>query len=253
MIITENQLRSLIREVIKEGKVVSNSLNEGYTDLDYMMLEEGIKDIPIVKTAIGMFGIAAISALMTMQGGFEIVKTMVHDNSNNASIESPLNVNNTNTLNLDSDNSNNDFGSIANDLIKNLASKEINMLTSDEHDLDTLRKNCANIIIENIPEGDALEPDMEIIGNKIKEAIASWSNVNQKLVSKSDIKLFKETMISLSGHVANNYDITYKPGSKKIDEIQILRGGLGLDANEIMISMFGYYGKYFGNINVLYM
>ena len=243
MIITENQLRSLIREVIKEGKVVSNSLNEGYTDLDCMMLEEGIKDIPIVKTAIGMFGIAAISALMSMQGGFEIVKTMVHDNSNNASIESPLNVNNTND----------DFGSIANDLIKNLASKEINMLTSDEHDLDTLRKNCANIIIENIPEENASRPDMKIIENKIKEAVASWSNVNQKLVSKSDIELFKETMLSLGGHVVNNYNITYKSGSKKIDEIQILRGGLGSDANEIMISMFGYYGKYFGNINVLYM
>jgi len=60
-----------------EGEVVSSTLNEGYTELDRAILEEGIKDMPIVKTAIGLFGAAAILALVNMPDGLKTIKQMV--------------------------------------------------------------------------------------------------------------------------------------------------------------------------------
>jgi len=60
-----------------EGEVVSSTLNEGYTELDRAILEEGIKDMPIVKTAIGLFGAAAIFALVNMPDGLKTIKQMV--------------------------------------------------------------------------------------------------------------------------------------------------------------------------------
>jgi|13_taG_2_1085334.scaffolds.fasta_scaffold58792_2 hypothetical protein len=77
------------RNFVVEDSVVSNTLNEGYTELDRMVLEEGLKDIPIVKTAIGLFGVAAISALLSIPGGggLKIVSQMVDQNP--ASITSP--------------------------------------------------------------------------------------------------------------------------------------------------------------------
>ena len=61
-----------------EGEVVSSTLNEGYTELDRAILEEGIKDMPIVKTAIGLFGAAAIFALANMPDGLKTIEQMVY-------------------------------------------------------------------------------------------------------------------------------------------------------------------------------
>lgn len=71
-----------------EGEVFSSTLNEGYTELDRAILEEGIKDMPIVKTAIGLFGVAAISTLFNMSDGLNIITQMV-DSYKRPGITSP--------------------------------------------------------------------------------------------------------------------------------------------------------------------
>ena len=51
-----------------EGEVVSSTLNEGYTESDRAILEEGIKDMPIVKTAM-RFGLSLAAATLLYKAG----------------------------------------------------------------------------------------------------------------------------------------------------------------------------------------
>ena len=192
MIITESQLRSLIREAIEDMD------RRGFLKL----FGSGLA----AATASGM--------------------------SNLASAESS------------------DFESITDDLIKKLSSKEINMLTSDRHGLDTLRKDCANIIMYYLFFG------MESI-NKIEEKVKSWANKHLseiKSLNDNDVQLYSTIMTTLSTHVRSkkNHNITFIKGSDgkaiKIDQIQIFKGNLSYEYHDIMTLMFGSYEEKFFNI-----
>ena len=70
------------RNFVEEDDVVSNTLNEGYSELDYMILEEGIKDTPIYKNAVKIFGVIAISAMVKV-GGWKLVQQALDNHVGN--------------------------------------------------------------------------------------------------------------------------------------------------------------------------
>ena len=51
-----------------EGEVVSSTLNEGYTELDRAILEEGIKDMPIIKAAMALGATATLATALYNAG-----------------------------------------------------------------------------------------------------------------------------------------------------------------------------------------
>ena len=68
------------RNFVAEDEVVPGFLNEGYTELDRMILEEGLKDMPIINTAKSMLGVVAVAALLKF-GGIDLLKQTL-DNVN---------------------------------------------------------------------------------------------------------------------------------------------------------------------------